>query len=375
MNRRMRAVAKREYIQIKRDPRSLLVAIVLPIVMLLLYGYGINLDVKHIRTAICDQDRTVTSRKIIDVIAQCGHFDMVDYLDSPSAIDRVLDRNTAKIVIWIPQGFQKQMIRSRAVLPILTDGSDSQTSALATSYASSALLDYAQKLGVRQAISRTGVMPPGGVELRTRMWYNPELNSAHYIVPGLIAVILMLLSALLTSMSIVKERERGSFEQIAVSPIKPHELIIGKLIPYVILAFFDVLLVSVGGALIFGVPMHGSPWLFAFGSLLFLLAALSLGLVISSAAPTQLAAMTIAMMGTMIPTILLSGFVFPVSAMPKPIQILTIGIPARFYLVFTRGVLLKGIGLNELWPEVLILGATSVLLLQMSIRRLVKRVG
>ncbi len=375
MNRRMRAVAKREYIQIKRDPRSLAVAIILPIVMLLLYGYGINLDVKHIRTAVCDQDRTATSRKIIDVIAQCGHFDMVAYLDSPSAIDRVLDRNTAKIVIWIPKDFQKQMARSRAVLPILTDGSDSQTSALATSYVSSALLDYAQKLSIKQAISRTGVMPPGGVELRTRMWYNPELNSAHYIVPGLIAVILMLLSALLTSMTIVKERERGSFEQIAVSPIKPHELIIGKLIPYVMLAFFDVLLVSVGGALIFGVPMHGSPWLFAFGSLLFLLAALSLGLAISSAAPTQLAAMTIAMMGTMIPTILLSGFVFPVSAMPKPIQIITYAIPARFYLVFTRGVLLKGIGINELWPEVLILAATSVVLLNISIRRLVKRVG
>ncbi len=375
MNRRMRAIAKRETIQILRDYRSLIVAIVLPILLLLLYGYGINLDVKHIKTAICDQDHSAISRRIIDVIVQCGHFDIVSDLDSPTDIDHTLDASKARVVVWIPRGFQKQLNNQHAVISLITDGSDSQTSALAAAYASGALMDYAQKLSIKQAIGHTNALPPAGVELRTRMWYNPELNSAHYIVPGLIAVILMLLSALLTSMTIVKERERGSYEQIAVSPIRPIELIIGKLIPYIVLAFADVTLVSIGGALIFGVPMRGNALLFAFGSLLFLMAALSLGITISSIAPTQLTAMMIAMTGTMVPTILLSGFVFPISAMPKAIQVITYAIPARFYLTITRGILLKGIGLNELWREFLVLAVTSVVLLQICRRRLVKRVG
>jgi ABC-2 type transport system permease protein len=249
------------------------------------------------------------------------------------------------------------------------DGSDASSATLAMGYAGQIVQSYSRTVQLAE-VRRRGMLPgSGGLDTRTRYWYNPELNSTNFIVPGLIAVILMVLSSLLTSMTIVRERERGTIEQIVVSPIRPQELIIGKLVPYMLIAFVDVVLVVIGGRFVFGVPLVGSISLLVVTSALFLVAALGLGLLISSVSSTQLVAMSIAIMATMLPTILLSGFVFPISTMPAPIRAVTYLIPARYFLVIVRGIFLKGVGLSVLWSQALLLLVSGVVLIVMSTRK------
>lgn len=367
MNRRVKAIIRKEFIQILRDPRSLGVTIILPIVMLMLYGYGINMDVKHISTAVMDSDNTLQSREILSSFSESGYFDFVDRSDSYSNIQRLLDAGSVAVAIVVPKGFSSDLTRGDAKLQVIADGSDSGTASLAIGYASQISRAYSLELVARDArrlgLTRT---PKSQVDVETRYWYNPELNSTNFVVPGLIAVILMLLSGLLTSMTIVREREQGSIEQLVVSPIRPIELMIGKLLPYALVAFADIVIVLAGARYAFHVPFRGSIMLLLFSSLLFLAAALGLGLLISCIARTQLVAMSIALMVTMLPTILLSGFVFPISAMPQVVRAITYIIPARYFLVIARGILLKGIGLSYLWPQMLFLLAVGVFMIGLS---------
>lgn len=360
--RRVLAVIRREFIHIIRDPRSLGVAIVLPAIMLILYGYGINIDVKKIKAVVVDEDMTSTSRAYIDSYGSGGYFIIRKHLFSYDEIDRYLDANTVKVAIVVPHGFAADLIKGRAQVQVITDGSDAGTASLAMGYASLISQEFARnKLEVM--LRSIGQPPPPELRMQIRYWYNPELNSSHFIVPGLIAAILMLLSALLTSMTIVRERENGTIEQIFVSPIKPSELMIGKLIPYIAIAATDIALVTLGGRYIFGVPFKGSIALFILASSLFIISALGIGLLISSISRNQLTAMMIAVLLTMLPVILLSGFVFPISAMPLPIRIVTYFIPARYYLICVRGIFLKGVGFSVLWPQIAMLAVISFALL------------
>lgn len=370
MNRRLRAIIRKEFIQIWRDPRSLAVVVIMPVVMLLLYGYGMNSDVRHLRTAVMDMDNTRRSRDLLAAFTQSGYFDFNVRMDSYERLEHLLGSGKVSLVIVVPRGFAADLSSGIAQLQIITDGSDAASALIAMGYAAEIGRTFSKNLVISELKRRgAGTRSLAGVNVLIRYWYNPELKSSNFIVPGLIAVILMMLSSLLTSMTVVRERERGTIEQLVVSPISPTELVIGKMLPYAAIAFVDIVLVILGGLLIFHVPLMGSPPLLLLASVLFLAAALGLGMLISCAAKTQLAAMMIAVMATMLPTILLSGFMFPISGMPPVIRMVTYLIPARYFLVIVRGIFLKGVGADYLWPQMLLLLVSGVALIVLSAKR------
>lgn len=370
MNRRLRAIIRKEFIHIWRDPRSLAVAVIIPLVMLLLYGYGMNSDVTHLRTVVVDMDDSRRSRDILAAFSQSGYFDFNLEVDSCERLENILGSGKVSLAIVVPAGFAADLSNGGAQLQIITDGSDAVSALVAMGYAAQIGSTYSKNLVISE-LNRwgAGTRSMAGVNPLTRYWYNPELKSSNFIVPGLIAVILMMLSSLLTSMTVVRERERGTIEQLVVSPISPTELVIGKMVPYAAIAFVDIVLVILGGLWIFHVPLIGSPPLLLLASALFLAAALGLGMLISCAAKTQLAAMMIAVLATMLPTILLSGFMFPINGMPMFIRIITYLIPARYFLVIVRGIFLKGVGFFCLWPQMLLLLVSGVALILLSTKR------
>ena len=361
-------IAWKESVQILRDVRSLAVVIVLPVLMLILYGYAINLDVRHVPLAVYDQDLTHDSRDLTGAFTRSGRFDVIAYLDSYEQVTKALDDGDARVALIIPRRFAADLARGRVVpVQLVVDGSDSTTASTAIGYASAILQQQSARITLA-AVEKSGLALGGSalpLDARMRFWYNPELKSANFMVPGLIAVILMMLSALLTSMTVVRERERGTIESLIVSPVLPNELMLGKLIPYVIIAFADVILVIAAGRLLFRVPLVGSPALVLICSAIFLTAALGIGLLISTLARNQQTAMIAAMLGTQLPALLLSGFMFPVTAMPTVVQWLTNIIPARHFLVIVRGIFLKGSGVPQVWQPALILLILGAFLLAM----------
>ncbi|MCC6443026.1 MAG: ABC transporter permease [Armatimonadetes bacterium] len=370
------AIARKEFIQLFRDARTLGVVILLPVVMLVLYGYAINMDVKRLRIAVLDQDRTPESRELVRTLQNSEYFRIVRYPDAPGEIDEMIERGQSQLAVVVPRGYAREIARGRrVVVQAVIDGSDSTTASIGLSYVTGALRSFSADLTLRAAaragVTRAEALVP--IDYRPRVWYNPELKSSHYIVPGLMAVILMMLSALLTSMTVVRERERGTIEQLVVSPVLPYELMLGKLIPYVAIAFVDVLFVLVVGRGLFGVPLRGSPVLLLSLSGVFLVAALGIGLLISTASGSQQSAMTVAIMVTMLPAFLLSGFVFPIWVMPPFIRAITYLIPARYYLVIVRGVFLKGVGLDALWQPALAMVAFGIVTLGLSALKFKKR--
>lgn len=370
------AVVRKEVIQILRDPRTLAVVIILPVLMLILYGYAINMDVKHLRTAMLDLDNTSASRELVRVFQNSEYFRVVRFLSSPHEIDDVIQRGTARLAITIPKGYARDVAAGiPAEVQVVVDGSDSATGTVAVNYVSAALQAYSAELAFAVSLGTRLVLPQSiiPVDYRPRVWYNPELRSTNFIVPGLIAVILMMLSSLLTSMTVVRERERGTIEQLVVSPVMPYELIIGKLIPYVAIAFVDIVMVTTAGRFLFDVPLRGSVLLLMILSAAFLVAALGIGLLISTVSESQQTAMTIAMMATMLPSVLLSGFLFPIASMPKAIRAVTYLIPARYFLVVVRGIFLKGVGPEVLWKQGLLLIAFGTVAIGISAVRFKKR--
>ena len=361
-------IAWKESVQLLRDVRSLAVVIVLPVLMLILYGYAINLDVRHVPLAVYDQDLTHDSRDLTGVFTRSGRFDVIAYLDSYEQVTKALDDGDARVALIIPRRFAADLARGRVVpVQLLVDGSDSTTASTAIGYAAAILQQQSARITLA-AVRKSGLALGGAalpLDARMRFWYNPELKSANFMVPGLIAVILMMLSALLTSMTVVRERERGTIESRIVSPVMPNEIMLGKLIPYVIIAFADVILVIAAGRLLFRVPLVGSPALVLICSAIFLTAALGIGLLISTLARNQQTAMIAAMLGTQLPALLLSGFMFPVTAMPTVVQWLTNIIPARHFLVIVRGIFLKGSGVPQVWQPALILLILGAFLLAM----------
>jgi ABC-2 type transport system permease protein len=332
---RIKAIAKKELIQIWRDPLSLALAFMMPVLLLLIFGYAISLDVDNLTTIVYDADRSSTSRELIDELTASGYFSIVRFADSQREIDIYLDTGRARVAVSIPMDFAKTMrTGGTAQLQIIVDGSDSNTATIALGYLSALTELYIKRIAGER------ITPL--IEPRVRVWYNPDLKSRNFIIPGLIAVIMMVIAALLTSLTFAREWERGTMEQLISTPVKRQELILGKLIPYFLIGFIDMVLTVLMAVFLFDIPLRGNVFILGIVSGVFLFGALGLGIVISIVAKSQLVASQISMVATFLPSFLLSGFMFAISNMPVPLQIISRIIPARYFIIVLKGIFLKG---------------------------------
>jgi ABC-2 type transport system permease protein len=366
-------IIRKEFRQIRRDKRTLGVLLFIPVLMLLMFGYALNFDVKHTSMAIYDEDRTAQSREFALQFSNSEYFDLKFQLNDARDADRLLDGEQVKVVLIIPATFTERLARGEeATVQVLIDGANSFSASSVMGYINGIVQQYSLKV-ITAAFSRTG---SGGVsvpiDLRPRIWYNPQLESAKFLIPGLIAFILMIVAVVSTALAVVRERELGTMEQIMVSPIKPSELILGKAIPYTLLSLFATVTILVAGYVLFDVTIKGSILLLFLVTLVFLLGSLGFGLLISTIAQTQQVAFMIASIATMLPTFILSGFVFPIRNMPAWVQAVTYLIPARYFLVALRGIILKGAGFSAFWDQFLLLVVYAILTLSISSARLRK---
>ncbi len=347
---RLLAIARKEVIQIRRDPRSLAMAFVIPMILLFLFGYALTLDVDDLTTIVYDQDRTAASREFLARFEESGYFTVVAAARAYRDVERALDSGRARVAIVIPPSFARDLDLGRRVpVQAILDGSDSNTATIAIAYLEGIAGRYSDALAAERA-GLAAREPP--VESRLRVWYNPELESKNYIVPGLIAVIMMVIAALLTSLTIAKEWERGTMEQLIATPVRVPELVLGKLLPYFGIGLVDVALAILASTLVFGVPLRGSVLLLLALSPIFLVGALGLGLLISIRTKSQLVASQVAMVMTFLPSFLLSGFMYDIGNMPGWLQAVTYAFPARYFVTILKGIYLKGIGLPLLGMEV-----------------------
>jgi ABC-2 type transport system permease protein len=367
---RLLSLIQKEFIQIIRDPRTLALTFIMPVAMLFLLGYAATNDVRNVPLAVLDQDRTQESRALLDAYRAADYFRLAYTVGSEEEMRTLIDGNQARAGIVIPPGYGRALNAGRvAHVAFILDGSDPNVAGTALSAA--VLIGQAQSsriLTERAMLSGRGsglVQPP--VDIRTQVWYNPSMDSSYYMVPALIGMILQFLTTMLTATSIVRERERGTIEQLIVTPIRSWELVVGKLAPYVLIAFFNTLEILIVGVLVFKVPINGNLALFLALVGLFLVTTLGIGLLISTIANTQQEAM-LTNMFTVLPSIFLSGFFFPLAAMPTLLQGISYIIPLRYFLIIARGIVLKGVGADVLWPDILalatfafvVMGATAL---------------
>jgi len=374
--KRILAISSKEFIQIKRDPRSLGLAIVIPVFLLIIFGYGLSLDIDRVHTVIWNQDASSKlTRDFLLNFKYSKYFRIIRYTDNYRDIERAIDRGQAMMAIIIPKDFSHYLESGKtAPLQLLVDGSDSNTATIAMGYVRSVVAKYNVNL-LTQALAERGIMPARSIDMRSRIWFNMGLNSRWYIIPGVIAMIIMIIAALLTSICIAREWERGTMEQLISTPVKPPELIIGKFLPYFTIGFIDLTVGVIMARFLFGVPFKGSYLLLVVLSTLFLTGALSQGILISTVARTQLLASQLATLTTFIPTMLLSGFIYPIFNMPPAVQLVTYFVPARYYIVIVRGIFLKGNGVDVMWDEALFLFLFATLMFGLAIRKFKKRVA
>jgi drug efflux transport system permease protein len=360
---RLWAIARKELIQLRRDTRSLILAFLLPLLLLTLFGYAISFDVHDIQLAALDQDRSMQSRSLLDAFRASGYFTLTRELDRPRQIEPLFDRLEAQIVLVIPPNFSKKL-GGGEVAPVqaIVDGSDANTATIAIGYARAIVTAFSLDVQFHGSQFR----PP--ITLADRVWYNEELASRNMIVPGLIAVIMMIVAAMLTSPTIAREWELGTMEQLAATPVSRAEVVIGKLLPYLAIGLIDVVTASLLGVWLFDVPFRGSALLLMVMSSFFLLGSLGLGVVISVVSRNQLLATQIAMLATFLPAVLLSGFMFAIENMPPMLQWITHIVPARYFIVVTRGIFLKGVGIEELYVQGLLMVAYAVLGAALAVR-------
>ena len=370
---RIKPIAIKEFRQISRDRRTLGVLLFIPAFMLVMFGYALSFDVRRVPLAVCDQDRSRASREFAESFLHSEYFDLKHRLNDAREIDGLMGGERVRVALVIPPDFSERLLNGReATVQVLVDGANASAAATAVGYIGAMAQYYSSKIAVR-ASARTG--RPGAslpIDYRPRVWYNPELKSAKFLVPGLIGFILMITAVISTALSVVREKEQGTIEQIVVSPIRPVELILGKTIPYILISLVATAIILLVSYLLFDVAIRGS-YLLLFGvTLLFLAGALGLGLLISTVADSQQVAFQMALLVTMLPTFLLSGFVFPIRNMPLPVQAITYIVPARYFLVALRGIVLKGVGLSTLYDQALFLLAFATLTLGVSSARLRK---
>ena len=363
MSSRLLSLIRKEFIQILRDPRTLALTIVYPIMMLLLLGYAATNDVRNIPLAVYDQDKSDSSRQLLDAYQAADYFILTYEVESPDEITLLIDSGKAKAAIIIPPDYKEKLDAGEsAQIGFIIDGSDPTLASTALSAAT--LIGQARGAKVlEQKITLTGRSNGSNlIDIRTQVWYNPEMVSAFFMIPGLIGMILQFLSTLLTATSIVREKERGTIEQLIVTPLRPWELVVGKITPYIIIAFLDMIEILVAGMLLFNVPINGSVTLLLLLSALFLVTTLGIGLLISTMANTQQEAMLISMF-TLMPSIFLSGFFFPLASMPLILQWISYMVPLRYFLIISRGIVLKGVGMQAIYPEVISLVIFAVVVM------------
>jgi len=360
------AVARKELRQIVRDTRTLLILLFLPAFFLLLFGYALSWDIRHVPLAVDDRDRSAESRTLIDAFVRSGYFSLVADLRSPTELDTLMDRNEIRAALVIPQGFAHDLLRGQAApIQILLNGDNANTATTIMGYA----MSIVQAESARRAPpSLEGTSPL--VRVESRIWYNPQLRSALFLVPGLIAYIAMITAVVSTALSVVREKERNTVEQIRMAPIGSAAFLVGKTVPYFFISLVAQLGIVLVAMTLFGLPMRGSWWLLLVALSLFLIGALGLGLLVSSVADSQQLAFQIAILASFLPTLMLSGFIFPIASMPPFLQALTYLVPARYFLVALRGIFLKGLTLPAVWIELAALAAYAVVVLTLASVRL-----
>ncbi|MDX9785825.1 MAG: ABC transporter permease [Desulfobacterales bacterium] len=367
---RLLAVARKEFIHVLRDWRSLFLAVAIPIFLILLYGYALTLDLRHVPTVIWDQSRTPESRELLSLFQGSPYFAVTAYGDNYRDLQSALDRGSAMLAIIVPGDFANRVHAGKPVgIQVIADGSDANTSRLAMSYAEGVGIIYSTDIAInRIRLSGMGdrVQP---VELIQRAWYNPDLRSQNVLIPGIIALVMIVVAAMLTSVTIAREWETGTMEQLISTPLRGPELIFGKVIPYFVIGLSDVALAVAMGKWIFDVPVVGNAGLLFALSALFLTGALFFGMTLSIILKSQVMANQIAIVAGFLPTLILSGFVFAIDNMPVPIQCLTYIVPARYFITILRGIYLKGIGLEILWLDALLLGFYTVIMVALANRK------
>lgn len=374
--KRIKAISKKEFIQIKRDPRSLALALAIPVLLLIIFGYGLSLDIDRVHTVIWNQDASSKlTRDFLLNFKNSKYFRIIRYTDNYRDIVRMINNGKALMAIIVPKDFSHYIEAGRAApLQLLVDGSDSNTATIAMGYVSAVVSTYNINL-LTTTLESHSIIPSRSVEMRSRVWFNMGLSSRWFIVPGVVAMIMMIIAALLTSICIAREWERGTMEQLISTPVKPPELIIGKFLPYFAIGFFDLIVGILMARFLFGVPFRGSYLLLFVLSALFLTGALSQGIVISAVARTQLLASQLATLTTFIPTMLLSGFIYPIFNMPKAVQAITYLIPARYFIVIVRGLFLKGNGIDVMWDEAVFLFLFALIMFSLAIKKFKKKVA
>ena len=371
MKSRIATLIWKEFAELRHSPRLFGLIVVAPIIQLTMLGYAATTDIRNVPIVVVDGDRSGLSRRLIEQFDASAHFDIVAEEPAPSGVNRHLERGDAWLALVIPTGFERAIER-RAVDPgpevqILADGTDSNSSGVALAYASGLISSFNAALATERGER------PGAIDGRVRVWFNPELVSRDFMVPGVLALLLLVITANLSSMAIVRERELGTLEQLNVTPLTRWELILGKLLPYGLVGFVDVLLVVAVAVFWFEVPLRGSVLLLLAGSLTYLLCTLGLGLFVSTISSTQQQAMMTATFFFLVPMIYLSGFIFPIENMPTLIQWSTTLIPLRYFLVIVRGIFLKGVGFDVLWPQFAALGTWGVTVIALAALRSRKR--
>ena len=354
---------KKEFYHILRDRRSLFILFGMPIVQVMLFGFAITNEINNVDIAILDHSKDVNTKEIINKIATSKYFSIKGFIDHEDEIESTFKKGKIKAVLNFEKDFSKNLVtQKKATVQIVTDATDPNTANTISNYVGSILKNYQQELN-------QGLNLPYQIVPQTRMVFNPELKSVYMFVPGVMTIILMLVSAMMTSISITKEKELGTMEILLVSPLNPIQVIVGKVVPYILLSIINAAVIILLSIFVFKMPVQGSLFLLGAESTLFIVNALSLGILISTISSTQQTAMMISLMGLMLPVILLSGFIFPISSMPLPLQLISNIIPAKWFIMILKGIMLKGVGLAYVWKETLILIGMTIFFIVLSVKK------
>ena len=374
----LRAIARKEFIQIQRDRATIYMVFVFPLMMLVLYGFGIRYDVKSVPVTVLDRDETPQTRQYIERFAHSPYFTIKRYAKAYRDLQEDIDRGETRIGLVIPPDFTERLSSNReATVQVVVDGTDNNTATIAMSYVTAITQDYSSAVVAERmdALLRRTQIPVPAIKAESRVWFNPNLESVQFIVPGIIAIIMMIIGTVLTAITIVREKEQGTIEQIVSSPIGRYELMIGKVIPYAALSYLDFLLIVLASSLLFHVAIKGSVTLLFLTAFAYLIGVLGVGILISTVTQTQISAMLTAITASVLPSVLLSGFIFPIQQMPRILQVLTTVVPARYFIEILRDIYLKGLGIEAFWKETLYITLFGLVTIGLAAHRFQKKLG
>ncbi len=352
---RVRAIAKKEFKHLFRDVRMMAILLLFPAFLLVIFGYAVNFDVKHIKIAVYDNERSELSREFVDQLISSEYFKLIGYIKSADEIKTILDEKIAQCVLVIPNDLSRKYFSKQTVaMQFLVDGVDGNTASIIQNYSNAAVSAFNEKLTI-QLLERAGMNKYTPIDLEPQFWFNPDLQTTRFLLPGLIAMILVITAVVSVSLSLVKEKEKGTIEQINVSPIKTSELLIGKTLPYIVMSLANAFLILLVGYILFDVVVKGSLIMLFLMTLLFIFSATSMGIFVSAVADSQQIAFTIATFLSLLPSVILSGFIFPIESMPVAVQVMTNLTPAKFFIVILRAIILRGVGITAFWQQVVYL--------------------